>query len=389
MTIDKLVIRPVGADCNLNCAYCYLRAGAGLSPEAAAHRMPLDVLERAVRGFLALPLPRHTFVFQGGEPLLAGIDFFRVFGGLVERYAPPEAHPACIIETNGTLITDEWAQFFARRGFIVRVSLDGPPELHNACRKTALGEATHAQVLAGIERLKKHGVKFTASVVVSPANVDHPEAVYRYLRDEVGCDNHEYNPCMDAEGFAVTAEQWGGFLCRLYDIWYPADTLKVSVRFFDTLLAQMVQGLEVTCVCRSDCRSAVVIEPSGDVYPCDFYTAPEWKLGNIAQDDLRALLMSPLYEAFGLRKRKWPAKCNTCNALRYCRGDCVKHRDAGGDSRLCAGLQAFYAHALPTLLRLGWQLYQKAHGLKPGRNDPCPCGSGKKLKKCCGSSGRA
>jgi uncharacterized protein len=190
---------------------------------------------------------------------------------------------------------------------------------------------------------------------------------------------------MDSD-FAITGEQWGTFLCRVYDVWFSTDTQKVSVQFFDAILAQMVQGAEATCECSSDCRASFVVEPTGDVYSCEFYMTPEWKLGNIMQDDFFTLLKSPLYEAFGIRKRKWPAKCTSCDALRYCRGDCVRNRGDDGNSVLCDGLKAFYAHVMPTLTRFGWQLYQKAHRLKPGRNDPCPCGSGKKLKKCCGKA---
>jgi len=332
--------------------------------------MTADVLEQAVGKFLALPLPRHDVCFQGGEPLSAGLDFYGTCVGLVRRYAAPEAHPSYTIETDGALITDGWAQFFAAHRFVVSVNLDG---------EVAHGDARPPRGRDGIARLKKFNVPFNIRMHVGRANVDQPDAVYRYLRDAIGCEHHHYIP--DAE---LTADQWGGFLCRLYDTWFPADTQTVSVRFFDTILAQMVQGAEATCECSSDCRATVVVEPTGDVYPCALYVTPEWKLGNILQDDFFALLKSPLYEAFGLRKRKWPSKCNACDALRYCRGDCVKNRGTDGDSRLCDGLRAFYAHAMPTLSRLGWQLYQKAHGLKPGRNDPCPCGSGKKLKKCCG-----
>ena len=342
--------------------------------------MASDVLEQAVQKFLALPLRSHGFVFLGTEPLSAGLDFYNTFAGLVRRYATPETRPSYTLQTDGRIITDGWAQLFSAQQFLVNINLGGGAD---RCEGRAGGG--RMDTVQGIDRLKKFNVPFTIRACVSSANVNSPEALYRYLRDEIGCDHHHYIPCTDPDA-AVTARQWGEFLCRVYDLWFPADTQKVSVRFFDTILAQMVQGVDTTCECSNDCRASFVVEPTGDVYPCEFYTAPEWALGNIMQDDFFAFLKSPLYEAFGIRKRKWSSTCNSCDALRYCRGDCVKNREMNGTSNLCDGLRAFYVHAMPTLSRLGWQLYQKINNLKPGRNDPCPCGSGKKLKKCCGAA---
>jgi len=334
MNVFPLVIRPVG--------------------------MAMETLEQLVRWFFEVPRPWNTFAFEGGdEPLRAGLDFYLAFAGLVQQCAAPESRPMCRVQTCGALITDEWAQFFAAHNFQVIVNLD-------------------ADILTGVGRLKKYDVPFTVRAVVTGANVEQPETLYRYLRDEVGCRRHLYVPSVDLAG-----EPWGGFLCGLYDTWFPSDTQVVSVHLFDTILAQMVQGIDVACECSSDCRRSLVVEPTGDIYPCAWYVSPEWRLGSITEGGLQGNLDWSLYEAFGRRKLKWPVKCHSCGAVRYCRGDCVKHRGEDGNSRLCSGWQAFYAHAMPTLSRLGWQLYQKAHGLKPGRNDPCPCGSGKKFKKCC------
>ena len=338
--------------------------------------MPLDVLEQTARKTQALPLPRHEYFFQGGEPLSVGMDFYQMFIGYVKQYTQQDSQVSYSIRTNGKLITDGWAQFFSAHEIFVTVCLDGV---------TGAGDID-AGVLAGISRLKKFNVPFEARVIVNAVNVSNPETLYRYLRDEVGCNAYHFVPCTEPGASALTAEQWGDFLCRLYDMWFPTDTQKVTVHFFNTILAQMVDGVAISCECSGDCRATLVIEPTGDIYPCELNVAPEWKLGNIMQDSLLTLLGSPLYETFGTRKQKWPTKCNTCDALRYCLGDCVKNRDADGNSTLCAGLEKFYAHALPTLSKLGWQLYQKINGLKPGRNDPCPCGSGKKLKKCCGKA---
>ncbi len=409
----SLLVKPASADCNLRCRYCFYLDRAALYPASTRHRMADDVLERMIRTFLATDQPVHAFGWQGGEPTLMGLAFFERVTELQQRHGRAGGSVSNGLQTNTTLIDDAWAAHLRRYNFLVGVSIDGPPEVHDRYRVFVDGRGAHADVMRGLACLARNRVEHNVLTLVSQANVRRPRETYHYLRDDLGVMFHQYIECVefDRDGnlrpFAVSGAEWGDFLCGVYDEWIACgDTRRVSVRLFDSLLTMMVEGVANVCSMGRDCRQYLVVEHNGDVYPCDFYVRPELKLGNLMTDTWDELLASPMYAAFGARKRQWNPKCADCRYLRFCAGCCPKNRPGGGGdpmalSALCEGWMRFYEHAIPGLTRLADDVRQERreaqrhldeqvtaaapHAAEPaGRNAPCPCGSGLKYKKCCG-----
>jgi len=360
-----LLVKPACADCNLDCSYCFYAKKAGLYPDTAAHRMSDEVLTRLVQGYMATPQPQYVFGWQGGEPTLMGVDFFRRVTELQTAAGGPGTVVANGLQTNGTLITDDLAAHFAQYRFLVGVSLDGPPELHDRHRVAHDGQPTHARVLQGLDVLRRHEVEFNILTLVNAANVGHGRAVYRYLRDRE-LFFHQYIPCVefDDQGaprpHAITGRQWGDFLCAVFDEWLKHDTRKVSIRLFDCILARLAGEPHTLCHMERDCCQYFVVEWNGDVYPCDFFVQPELKLGNIMHDSWENMQASPVYHEFGRQKAAWHACCAKCRHVQLCAGDCLKHRLVPGNdparlSWLCAGWRQLYDHALKDLRRLADQ----------------------------------
>ncbi len=401
-----LLIKPASADCNLRCPYCFYLGTQGLYPSPYPRRMSPEVLHRLISTYMATDQPQYVFGWQGGEPTLMGVDFFREVTRLQQHYGRPGSVVTNGLQTNGTLLDDALAAHLAEYRFLVGVSLDGPAELHDHYRRDPRGQGSHAAVLDSLARLRRHHVEHNVLTLVTNANVTQAVRVYRYLLDQ-GISYHQYIPCVefDPRGrplpWTVTGEQWGQFLVALFEEWWT-DRDVVSVRLFDALLARLLGQSAPLCHLGTDCLQYFVVEYNGDVYPCDFFVTAETRLGSIGEDSWEALQQSPAYREFGAAKAQWHERCSTCNYLRWCAGDCLKHRYRTGRnpralSWLCAGWQQFYAHALPRLrqharqLQVGPTLPPLApapDGASPpplvGRNDPCPCGSGRKYKKCCG-----
>jgi len=390
----SLLIKPAGADCNLRCEYCFYLDRCGGCPESP-RRMDDTTLDAMIRSFMATEQPHHVFGWQGGEPTLMGLPFFERVTELQMKHGRRGATVSNGLQTNATLLDDAMARHFAEFRFLLGVSLDGPPELHDRFRRTAAGAPSHAEVLRGIATLRRNRVEFNILVLVSAANVRQGREVYRYLRDE-GFLHHQYIPCVEfaADGrlrpFSVSGPEWGDFLCAVYDEWRAADTRRVSVRLFDSILAYVVDGARNACTLGRDCRQYLVVEHNGDVYPCDFFVEPSRRLGNLRADSWETLRASERYAEFGRRKAGWSGQCAACEYLDLCAGDCQKHRPSGGAaaSVLCPGWRQFYGHALAGLKELAGEIRaQRAAALprgKVGPNDSCACGSGRKHKKCCG-----
>ncbi|MFW5857459.1 MAG: anaerobic sulfatase maturase [Planctomycetota bacterium] len=418
----SLLVKPTSADCNLRCAYCFYLDRAELYPESRKHRMSDEVLETMIRTFMQTDQPQYAIGWQGGEPTLMGVEFFRRVVELQKQYGRGGAVVANGLQTNATLIDDEFARHLAQYHFLVGCSLDGPAEIHNQYRKTIGGEGSHAAVWRGIEALRRHDAEFNILVLVSQANVHRSREVYRYLCDQ-GLYYHQYIPCVEFQSgfephpFAISGREWGEFLCEIFDEWVPNDTRRVSVRHFDSVLEYLVTDRTNVCVMGSDCRQYLVVEHNGDVYPCDFWVRDHYRLGNIRTDAWADLQASEVYRDFGVLKAQWNAACTDCPHLPLCRGDCLKHRlpkenDPRTLSWLCEGWKLFYDHtldrfrALAQTVRTEQEAQRRAElarqqaaaaarrpgptpgrrrpAAPPGRNDPCPCGSGKKYKKCCG-----
>ena len=415
----SLLVKPASADCNLRCHYCFYLGKCQLYPDSTRHRMSDLVLRRMISSFLATEQPQHAFGWQGGEPTLMGLDFFKKVTAYQDEFGRPGMSVSNGLQTNGTLLDDAWCEHLARYNFLVGVSVDGPAKIHDHFRTFVDGHGAHADVMRGIQALRRNQVDFNILTLVSRSNVARPRETYRYLC-EMGVLFHQYIECVefDPDGqlmpFAITGEQWGEFLCAIFDEWYSKDTRRVSIRLFDTILTLLVDQYANTCSAGRDCRQYLVVEYNGDVYPCDFYVREDLKLGNVLTDSWESMQASPIYEAFGCRKTQWNPKCDACEFVMLCAGDCPKNRlgHGSGDPRqlsaLCSGWKRFYAHALPRFELLATEIRQErmeqerlarqqrvealtsardgAAG-KVGRNDPCPCGSGRKFKKCCGRGG--
>ena len=340
--------------------------------------MGVATLERMIAGYMATQQPVHTFCWQGGEPTLMGVDFYRRVVALQAACAQPGTRIANGLQTNGTLLDDEFAAFLAEYRFLVGVSLDGPAAAHDAERQTAGGDGSHARVLAGIACLRRHQVEFNILTLVNRSNVSKPVAVYDYLVEH-GFFHHQYIECVafapdgTLQPFAITGQTWGDFLCQLFDHWYPRDTRRVSVRLFDTVLAKLVDGIANCCASSESCGHYFVVEHNGDVYPCDFQVRPAQKLGNVAMDGWTALQQSPAYAAFGARKRTWNMRCASCSFLQFCMGDCPKNRGGPENqnsarlSHLCEGWRQFYRHTLPRFQKLAEKIHRERWRCRAGR----------------------
>jgi uncharacterized protein len=299
----------------------------------------------------------YSFGWQGGEPTVMGVDFFKAVVELQKKYGRGGCYVANGVQTNATLITDELAEHFARYKFLIGCSLDGPAELHNRYRRSVSKLPSHEHVLRGIKILKRHNVEFNILVLVSKANVKYARLVYRYLLEN-GFMYHQYIPCVefDSSGkpceYTISGKEWGDFLCELFDEWQNTQNV-VSVRLFDSILVKMVKGISNVCTMADNCCQYFVVEYNGDIYPCDFHVVRELKIGNIESMSWEEALISPVYTKFGKQKSDLNDLCRRCPYLIYCAGDCLKHRmyaglPASNLSWLCSGWKQFYTHAIPS-----------------------------------------
>ena len=358
--------------------------------------MTRPILERLVSSYLSTGQKVYSFAWQGGEPTLPGVEFYRMAVELQQQHARPGSRISNALQTNGTLITDELAALLAEYRFLVGVSIDGPEDVHDTYRRYRSGEGSHADVVAAIDRLLERDVATNAIVLVSQANVRRAAEVYRYLVG-LGINHHQYIPCVELTGgrldsFAISAQEWGGFLVELFETWAEADVQRISIRHHDALVGFLVDGRRELCTMSGSCESYYVVERNGNVYPCDFFVEPGLLLGNVVNDDWGSIVRNPKGRAFASKKSHWNAVCGECRHLPYCSGDCTRLRaDAPGDvgSWLCEGWKVFYDAALPVFERIADGIVARAN---PGarRWDPheyepeqtCYCGSGRKARNC-------
>jgi len=339
--------KPASSRCNLNCRYCFYL------DKTQQPVMNDDTLEVFIRQHIeAQPGDDVQFAWQGGEPTLCGLDFFRRVAALQQRYAG-DKRIYNAFQTNGILLNDEWCQFFKQHGWLVGISIDGPPELHDAFRVSRSGKPTHHKVLQAIECLKAHQVEFNLLVVVNRLNSQHPRQLYRYLRG-LGTPFLQFIPLLEMNDHhqldenSVPAERWGAFLCEVFDVWVREDVGRVFVQLFDSALGVWNGFSSQMCSLSETCGHAFALESNGDVYQCDHYVYPSFRLGNIHQTTLSAINACVEVAAFGQhKKRSLPEECKACSALKLCNGDCPKHRDTSGKSALCEGYQQFFTYTAP------------------------------------------
>jgi len=315
-----------------------------------------EVLEQVIRSYMSTEQDIYSMVWHGGEPTLLPRSFYEKGVALQKRYAVKGSRISNSLQTNGTLISGEQAEFFGRYRFLCGVSLDGPPKIHNLNRRTSAGKVSHEKTLQGISLLSKHGVAVNILVLVSSANVNHPLTVYRYLKKK-GFTHIQFIPCMefDEKGaplpFSLAPKEWWEFLVAVFNEWYARDITRISIRQFESVLAGLVHNIAIDCYTGSCCNRYLLVEYNGDVYPCDFFVQPEYKLGNIQEDSFDSILASPGYQSFSANKSKWHERCAGCEFLKLCMGDCLKFRmhnstPAENISSLCQGWKLFYHQTL-------------------------------------------
>ncbi len=413
--------KPTGAICNLDCAYCYFLSKERLYP-GSDFRMSEETLDAYVRQMIhAQPVPEVTFAWQGGEPTLLGLEFFERAFALQRRYRRPGMRIHNALQTNATRLDDRWGAFLREHDVLVGISIDGPRELHDAYRVDKGAAGSFDRVMAGLDVLKRHDVPFNVLTTVHRANAAHPLRVYRFLRDEVGARYLQFIPIVERdndtgfqEGSALTGRSvegpsFGRFLNTVYEEWVTRDVGEVFVQLFDVTLAKYVGEGGGLCVFDETCGHALALEHTGDVYSCDHFVEPRYLLGNLTELPLADLVGSERQRAFGEAKRSTlPGQCRSCEVRWLCHGGCPKDRvlrtkdGEPGLNALCRGYFAFFRHTAATMefmasqLRagrapanvMGWVAAPAAarapSARAPGPNERCPCGSGRKVKHCCG-----
>ena len=369
-----VMLKPAGAHCNLACKYCYYLEKNKLYPTAQRHLMSDEMLEQFTREYIeAQTMNQVLFTWHGGEPLLRSIDFYRKALSLQQKYAGGRRIDN-VIQTNGTLLTDEWCEFFAQNHSLVGISIDGPQPDHDHYRLTAAGKPSWKKVMQGIKLLKKHGVEWNAMAVVNAYNANHPLEFYRFFKEN-GCQFLQFTPIVERltrhedgrtlasladkdeislSEASVTPEQWGYFLCAIFDEWVRKDVGKIFVEIFDCTLANWMGISPGICAYSKECGHAGVMEHNGDVYSCDHFVFPEYKLGNIRDHSLIDMLYGEQQQEFSrLKHSSLPRQCKECDMEFACHGECPKNRfmkDKYGDSGLnylCPGYYHYYQHVAP------------------------------------------
>ena len=371
-----VMLKPVGAACNLACNYCYYLEKSNLYKHQPKRQMSEELLERFVKDYIeAQTMNEVVFTWHGGEPTLRPLSFYQKAVELQKKYARGHIiHNS--LQTNGTLLTDEWCRFLKENNWLVGISIDGPEELHDRYRRDSQGKPSWKRVMEGIRLLQHYGVEWNAMAVVNRYNADHPQAFYRFFKS-IGCQYIQFTPIVErnvqhADGrhlasindaddapvtdFSVTPEQWGNFLCGLFDEWVKQDIGRVFVQIFDSMLANWVGVAPGTCIYAKECGHAGVMEFNGDVYSCDHFVFPQYKLGNINEHTLIEMLYGEKQRRFSqLKYNKLPRQCKECRWAFACHGECPKNRFVNdrygnpGLNYLCAGYRRFFEHIAPTM----------------------------------------
>ena len=438
--VFNIMAKPFGPVCNLDCSYCYYLEKEKMYDGSDRFRMNEPILEKFIDEYIASQnVPVIQFVWHGGEPTMLGMDYYKKALELQTKYSRGRSIEN-ILQTNGTLLNDDWCRFFRDNHFLIGISIDGPEHIHDRYRKNKAGQPSFAQAMKGLELLVKHQVQFNTMSVVNDYNAQYPLEIYRFLKS-AGSRYMQFTPIVERIAmnisdtsmhllagdhqtesrlapWSVKAPDYGRFLCEIFDDWVLHDVGACFVPTFDSILANWVGSMTSICIHAETCGHAAAIEHNGDVFACDHYVFPEYKLGNIYTDSLVSMMYSPRQIEFGQAKRAaLPQYCLECEYLFACNGECPKNRiiktpsGEAGLNYLCSGLKLFYEHVSPYMDFMAEELANErppanvmtwAHErikskpvvkstpevkqviralVKP--NDPCPCGSGKKYKQCC------
>ncbi|ANQ19262.1 anaerobic sulfatase maturase [Vibrio natriegens] len=395
-----VMAKPGGAKCNIDCQYCFYLHKENLLHQPKQPKMDDETLEAFVKSYIeSQDGEQIVFSWQGGEPTLLGLDYFRKVVELQKKYKPSGIRIENDLQTNGILLNDEWCEFLLANNFLVGLSIDGPEELHDKYRKTRSGKPTFHLVMKAVEKLQRHGVRFNALVTVNRHNVKYPVEIYRFLTRELGVTYIQLAPVVEANDFHTTAPQfwneqmipvmgselakpghpmsvvtdwsvdpddWGKFLSEMFVEWVNNDLGRVLVNLFETAVAQVMGKPAQLCITSEFCGKGLAIEHNGDVYSCDHYVYPEYKLSNIHEHSLNEMAFSTRQFSFGMAKRdSLPDYCKKCPYLKYCWGECPKNRliktpdGEEGLNYLCSGIRRFFDDTLPMLVGLSQILQQQ------------------------------
>lgn len=399
----SVLFKTVSSDCNLDCSYCYYRQS--LEGTRVRRRMDDGVLATFLGQYMDYVADTHVaaLAWQGGEPTLAGLAFFERVVALEAEHAQGRMTIGNALQTNAVLLDDRWGEFLHRYNFLVGVSLDGPEEIHDALRRDRGGHGSFGRVMAGIDVLRRHRVEFNVLSVIGPHNVRRGRDLMRFVRQE-GFGYVQFLPAMgfqstapeETASYLVSPERYGEFLVEAFDEWYEDGFPTVSVRQFDTFLQSLLGLAPGMCIHSHRCDAGIVVEYNGDVYPCDFFIHPRWRLGNVMEQPLASILANPALAAFVAQKAPLPDRCQQCEWLQLCCGGCPRNRLGTESQRLpdyfCESYRRFFAHAGERLRAISERVERRSRALSTGgnarrpadRNAPCPCGSDRKFKACCG-----
>lgn len=371
--------KPVGSACNLRCKYCYYLEKDKFYKRNEAHLMSDEILENFICQYISSQ-PTKTVVFNwhGGEALLRPLGFYRKIIDLETKYGAGR-EITNTIQTNGTLLTEDWAKFLREYNWLVGVSVDGPPSLHDKYRRDARGESSMASLLKGIELLNKHSVEWNVLATVNASNAEYPEETYNYLKSlgtpfiqftpvverikKDGMLAHQGDENIKVADFSVSPKQWGRFICTVFDLWVRNDVGSVFVQLFDATLANRMGIQSPVCTMARDCGDALAVEFNGDVYSCDHFVFPQYRLGNISREPMWKMAMSERQKNFGSRKSaSLPKQCRQCDFLWGCNGECPRNRFVKTSEKgrnlnyLCEGYRMFFRHTLPAFDYMKHQL---------------------------------
>jgi len=362
-----LLIKPSGSDCNVDCKYCFYKHRA---PEVGRgkQRMSDEVLERLIKDYMQLHFSLAGFAWQGGEPTLMGLDFYKKTVELQKKYGSPGQEVGNSLQTNAILLNDEWCRFLHDSKFLVGISIDGPKELHDYYRLDHSGSGTFDKVTRAIQTCKKYKVEFNTLTLLNNKNAEHPDQLFDFFIEN-GVKFLQFIPCVEIDpatgeiaDFSITPQQYGEFQCRIFDRWYDHGPQNLSIRDFDSILSYCVHGKHTICTFDKQCSQYIVIEHTGDAFTCDFFVEPKWRLGNIFETPIEKLAAGSKKRAFGRAKQNLCNKCLVCRHLAVCRGGCMKDRvpfdkdSFSRESYFCESYKRFFDYAMPRFMQIAAEI---------------------------------
>lgn len=357
-----LLVKPTGPDCNINCDYCFYSSKVDMFGQAR-HRMSDEIAEAMVKDLLGLGFRKNSIAWQGGEPTLMGLDFYKRLMDWEKKYIKPGCNVSNALQTNGILLDEQWCKFLHEYNWLVGISLDGPKELHDFYRKDFAGKGTFDRVMAGIENCKKFGVEYNILTLLNAKNVSQPDLLFDFFIEN-DFKFLQFIQCVERDkvtgevaGYAVTAEQYGDFLCRIFDRWLEHGPEKMSIRLFDSILSYCLCSRHTICTLSRNCDDYIVIEHNGDAFCCDFFVEGQWRIGNILETPIGELATSKIKKQFSKLKKDVCTACSVCRYFEICRGGCLKDRAVKqgvykDQNYFCQSYKKFFDYALPKF----WQI---------------------------------